>query len=355
MAKLFGRTYTRADVQRYFGAPEQVAGVRPLELVDGASRGLRAFECYTGSGCRSEVVADRGMDSGAANHGGTPLAWISPVGHVHPAHYDPHDIGWLRSFGGGLMVGCGLAWYGAPTVDEGRELGLHGRLSNTPAMRVRAGAEWQGDEYVFWVEGVVREVEFLHEALQLTRRIESRMGADALRITDRVENIGHIPAQHMMLYHCNFGFPVTSPESELRIDSEVVPRDDEAAAGLAEYDRFGPPEPGYAEQVFFHTPAADSEGYARAALVNTALDFGAYVRYRAAELPLLVQWKNTRAGEYVCGLEPGTAKVTGRGTAREEGTLKVLEPGEIVEYAVEIGVLPDSAALDSYADGQERA
>jgi hypothetical protein len=45
-------------------------------------------------------------------------------------------LGFQQSFYGGLLVGCGLRWMGARSTDGEEPLGLHGRLSNTPAEQV---------------------------------------------------------------------------------------------------------------------------------------------------------------------------------------------------------------------------
>lgn len=39
---------------------------------------------------------------------------------------------------------------------------------------------------------------------------------------DLVRNDGFRPAPHMMLYHCNLGFPVVSPDSELIVGAGSV-------------------------------------------------------------------------------------------------------------------------------------
>jgi hypothetical protein len=158
-------------------------------------------------------------------------------------------------------------------------------------------------------------------------------------IEDRVRNDGYRTTPHMLLYHCNFGFPIVSPDSELIVDDEEVrPRDEAAARGLASHSRFEPPQADYAEQVFFHHPRPDASGHVTASIVNRALKFGAYVRYRAAELPALAQWKMMNAGEYVCALEPATNHETPRTVLRERGQLKHLAPGEEVQYWLELGV-----------------
>jgi hypothetical protein len=132
---------------------------------------------------------------------------------------------------------------------------------------------------------------------------------------------------------------VVSPATELIVDDESVrPRDDLARPGLGSHTRFGPPEPDFQQQVFFHRPRPDASGYATATLLNQAINFGAFVRYRAAELPVLSQWKNTGGGDYLCGLEPATNAEAPRAELRERGELRMLAPGEEVSYSLEIGI-----------------
>jgi galactose mutarotase-like enzyme len=341
MVKLYGRTFTRSELLPLVGDVRQVGGVTLKTLEDGAGRGVRVADVATGSGFRFSVLVDRAMDIGAAEWAGRPLAWASGAGVVHPAYYDPKGLGWLRTVAGGLMVGCGLDNVGVPTVDEGEELGLHGRLSHTPSELISYGGNWRGDEYHLWVRGRVRHYRLFGPNLVLERTIRTHLGANHLQIEDRITNRGYEPTPFQMLYHCNFGYPVVSPDTELQVETEQSqPRDADAEAGFEQHTRFQPPTPGYAEQVFLHEPKPDAEGYGRAALVNRALGFGAYVRFRLAELPHLVQWKMMGQGAYVVGLEPANCGVAGRAQARAEGTLRVLQPGGSESLVVEIGVLP---------------
>jgi hypothetical protein len=166
------------------------------------------------------------------------------------------------------------------------------------------------------------------------------LGANSLRIDDRLINEGYQPVNPMLLYHCNFGFPVVSQDTELVVDDlDVRPRDPAAAAGLGQQNTFQPPDPDYAEQVFFHQVRPGADGFATASLINRAIDFGAYVRYRTAELPILVQWKMMGAGAYIVGLEPATNPLAPRQALRQAGLLKTLAPGEEMSFAVEIGAL----------------
>ncbi len=342
MAKLFGKQYSRTELLQYVGDVTQIGGVRIKTLADGAERGVRVADFETGSGFRFTVLIDRGMDIGPAAWGDRPLAWQSGVGAVHPAYYDPIGLGWLRSFPGGLMVGCGLDNVGVPNNDEGEELGLHGRLSHTPAELLSHGGEWQGDEYLMWVEGKVHHYRLFGYNLLLKRRVYAWLGGNSLFIEDTIVNRGFERTPLQLLYHCNLGFPVVSPDSELRLETEESrPRDDQAAQGFDRHRQFDPPTPGYAEQVFFHRPVADEEGFARVSLVNPVLNFGVYIRFRLAELPYLIEWKMMGQGNYVVGLEPANCLVLGRHHDRAAGILRFLEPGEQIATALEIGVLPD--------------
>jgi hypothetical protein len=350
MPHLYGRKYTRADLQRLTGTLSQVAGVRLVERADGKPRGMRAADVYTGSGFRFEVLLDRGMDIGAADYAGKPLAWLHPALGT-PAHFEPAGLGWLRTFGGGLVTTCGLTQIGHPDTDAGEALGLHGRISHTPAEKVSVSEEWLGDEYVLTLTGQVRQSVLFGENLLLERKIVTAMGSNSLRIEDRVRNDGYRTTPHMILYHCNFGFPVVSPESELLInDDRLEPRDAPAEGELAWHTHFDTPEPDYAEQVFFHWPRTDSDGRTKAAIVNRSLGIGAYVRYDAGGLPVLWQWKMMGASDYVCALEPANHVGAPRSRLRADGQLRMLAAGEEVRYELEIGVLPDGEAIRKFQE-----
>lgn len=349
--RLFGRDFDRAELRRHVGSEAQVAGIRLLELADGRTRGMRAAEVYTGSGFRFQVLIDRGLDVGPAEDSGRPLAWLHPA-LGSPALHEPSGIGWLRTFGGGLVTTCGLTHYGAPDDEDPEGFGLHGRASHLPAENLRVRQEWRGDRYVLEIEGETRQSRLFGENLRLHRRISTHLGARSLLIEDRVTNDGFRPSPLAVLYHCNFGFPVVSPDSELLVsDNDVRPRDETARAGLDAHRRLEAPQDGYAEQVFFHEPRPDASGISAAGLVNRALAFGGFARWRAAELPVLAQWKMMGSGEYVCGLEPSThVMAPSRRELREKGLPRELAPGASVELSLEIGALADADAVTAFED-----
>jgi hypothetical protein len=339
MANLFERSWTRVELLQQVGDLSQIAGVKSSEWAEGAERGLRVADVRSGSGLGFTVLLDRGMDIGPATYKGLPLTWGSPTGFGHPMYFDPDDIQWLRSFGGGLLTGCGLTSAGAAGQDEGESLGLHGRLSNLPARHVSVNETWEGDDCSFQVEGEIRQARVFGENLRMKRRILTRLGTSTISIRDVVENMGSSASPLMLLYHINLGFPLLDENSELVAEAHPVePRDATAQAGLDEWMRFQKPTPGYAEQVFYHDLPADQNGWASIQLVNPARKLGLRVRFQKATLPNLIQWKMMGAGNYVLGLEPANCRAGGRSLERARGTLQTLQPGESREFNFEIEV-----------------
>ncbi len=172
MPSLFGRSFAREELLRLVGGMPQVAGIRLVELADGRVRGIRAAEVYTGAGFRFLVLLDRGLDVGCAEHAGRPLAFVHPALGSAALH-ESAGIGWLRTFGGGLVTTCGLDHFGPPDP-EGEGYGLHGRASHLPAENLRVTQEWRGEEYVLEIAGETRQARLFGENLRLERRIATR-------------------------------------------------------------------------------------------------------------------------------------------------------------------------------------
>lgn len=337
-----GNPLTRRELFRRIGRLEQVAGIEPFVFDDGPARGVRAFRFRTGSGLSFDVVPDRGMDLSFAEHGGTPLAWLSPNGVVAPTFYEPAGEGWLRSFPGGLLVTCGLRNVGPPGEREGEELGLHGRASNIPASRVSYDVSWDSEGCILEARGEVREASVFGPNLVLRRRISARVGEPRIWIEDEIENEGFEPEPLMVLYHINLGWPLLDETSRLvgpgRAGEPPEPRDEVARGGLEAWDRFAAPTPGFEERVFYHRPAAALDGLAEAHVQNPELGLSFSVRFHPEELPEFVQWTMTGEGTYVLGLEPSTCRVEGSAAEEAAGRLIRLEPGEIRLHRLEIEV-----------------
>jgi hypothetical protein len=327
----------------------QIAGIRLVELADGKERGVRAAEIKTGSGFNFTVLIDRGLDISTAEYNGKALAWRSMTEDGHPAYFEPEGLGWLRTFYGGLLVTCGMTWAGAPCEDQGKPLGLHGRISHLPAKNVYADAAWEGDRYRVWVRGKCQESIVFSENLLLTREISAYLGESRLFVHDVVENVGHARTEHMYLYHVNIGFPAIDEGARLITSSRsVTPRDAEAEAGKELYPRFQAPSGDYKEKVYFHDLGTNAEGETQTAIANDALGHGVYIRYPKAQMPQYIEWKMMGVRNYAVGMEPANCNVLGRAAERAAGTLQFLNPGERREYRLEIGVLDSQQAIERF-------
>ncbi|MCG8603776.1 aldose 1-epimerase family protein, partial [bacterium] len=196
-----------------------------------------------------------------------------------------------------------------------------------------------GDDYEMWLEGSIRESSFFGFDLQLSRRLSTRLGESRLKIVDRVENLADRACPLMLLYHCNFGFPIVDAGARLVVSQKSVrPRDAAAKPGLETHKLMDSPQSGYAEQVFFHELNEDNGGFATATIVNDELTVAGFVSFRKKELPEFIQWKQMGTREYVLGLEPANCLVLGREAERKRGTLEMLKPGETKEVVLYLGI-----------------
>ena len=340
-----------ADVRTRVGSINQVARAEELTFTQGSARGTRLIRVDTGGGLAVDILPDRALDLGAMTFRGMPLSWIAPPGFTHPAFASQKGTDWLRMFGGGMLTTCGLDAFGPPSANpDGTYYPMHGRISSTPATvtRVEVGAE------EITVEGEVRQSRVFGENLVLRRKITAPLGSATLRIEDVVTNEAHQPTGHMVLYHCNLGWPLLSEDAELEIPSHSLsPRDAAAARGVASWHTLTRPQPNYAEQVFRHdfhdlATAVVSVDNARQ---NTRLE----LRFDTSTLPALHQWKMLGEGDYVLGLEPANVDWSrGRVAAEEEGTLPVLQPGEAVSYVLEFAI-GDSRSPAPRADSKVKS
>jgi len=228
-----------------------------------------------------------------------------------------------------------LTYMGGACNDEGKELGLHGRIANTPAYDIGVRQEWIDDDYVISVSGKVREASVFGEDMVLTRTITTKLGDNRIYINDTVENEGFAKSPLMVLYHMNFGYPLLSENTVLETNCiNCRPQTEEAAKGMETSCVFERPVKGYAEQVFHRDSVAESY----AMLKNPALGLAAKIEFKGEQLPYFVEWKQIGEQEYVVGMEPATYPPLGRATARERGELVFLEPQESRKFEITVSV-----------------
>jgi len=325
LADVFGRPI--AEALDRVGSLDQIARVDSFVDAEGLSRGARRMRVITGGGLEYDIHPDRALDLGAATLDGIPLAWLSSTGAADPRFAEPHDRGWLRTFGGGLLATCGLDAFGPHAADEDGTVPMHGRIGAVPARITRSEATQ--DELT--VAGTVRQTRVFGENLVLHREISSVVGSTSITVHDTVTNEGAKASPHMLLYHVNIGWPLLDEGVTIEIPADkVFPRDADAEAGFDTRYDITTPVAGFSEQVFVH-----DGGHGIARVTNPKLGIQFILRYSTETLPAIFQWKMTDIGHYVLGLEPAnTPEINGRVAARASGCLPVLKPRERVSYQV---------------------
>ncbi len=338
---------SRVALLEYVGSMDQVVGINRSHLVEGKAKGVEAIHLETGSGFSFTVLADRALDLTEASFCGKSLCWKSSAGIVAPSYYERKGSGWLRGFGGGMLVTCGIRNVG-PASEEGWETyGLHGEISYSPATQVSTFSNWNASTYQMGVSGVVKEAYPFGPNLSLRRTWRTEMGANWVELDDVVTNEGFRPEIHMHLYHWNFGFPLVNSRSRLYLTTDtVVPRDEIAKRGLSKWNYLEPPTQDFAEQVFFHSFESQLPERTSALLISDEAEpsFGVELTYSPAQLPCLLEWKLCGKGEYVLGIEPGNCLVGGRDWFRRQ-QLPLLQPGETRRFQLRLSVLDTAAAI----------
>jgi len=327
--------------------PAQVGGIETSVLDTGAGRGVRIAWINTGSGLRYKVVLDRGMDIAEAFYNQHGLAWISRAGIRPPEQAAMAGLEWLRNWGGGLVTTCGISYMGSPESDEHGERGLHGRISNIAAEIISINQpDPQLGKMDFSISGIVRESRVFGPHLELERTISGTLGVPEIRISDRVTNRGNSPAPHMLLYHCNMGWPLIDKGTILNWEGDWKSRgsrlDDEIFNENGSYRECREPmdshqDGGEACAFIFAKPGED--GYCHCNAWNPVLGIGLEINFRKDQLPWLINWQHWGKGEYVTALEPATNLTIGQSHARNDGTLIILDPGEQREYELRLRMM----------------
>lgn len=144
----------------------------------------------------------------------------------------------------------------------------------------------------------------------------------------------------MILYHCNIGYPILTPDSEVYIPAlETKARNEHAQEGIADWMHPEAADPDYEEMCYYHKLKPDENNHSKVAIFNPELDLGIAIEIDLSTLDHLVQWKMMGAGDYVMGLEPANSTIDGIEDAVNNGSMKYLEPGEVKEYNLTFHIL----------------
>lgn len=314
--------------------------ITKYRLQGGLSEGVDVVELNNGL-LKMSVLPTRGMGLWQGKLGHVDLGWDSPVkSPVNPAYVNLTErsgLGWLSGFNE-LMCRCGLSSHGGPGLDVVTSntgarietpLTLHGKIANLPAHTVTVEVDPSGPGTIA-VTGTIDETMLFGPCLQLESRVEMQAGSNQLTIIDRVRNIGGHATEYELLYHTNFGRNLLEANSRFEAPiAQVSPRDARAAEDMDSWQTYAEAIPGYVEQCYFIDLIGDDDNQTVVLLKNAAGNRGASLRFDTTQLPHFTIWKNTQAKSdgYVTGLEPGTSYPNMKTFERENGRIRMLEPG----------------------------
>lgn len=325
--------------------------VKHGRFVGGAADQVEVVQVDTGA-VRVVILPSRGMSIWHLEADGIRFGWDSPVeGPVHPSQvpvFDPSGIGWLEGFDE-LVVRCGLESNGAPEFDEHGKLvyPLHGRIGNLPADSL--SIEYDEASGRLEVIGEVRESKLFFKNFTLRSRVRVQAGSAQVDLLDDVTNELSTPATMQLLYHVNVGPPVLGEGAELEVAlDELAPKDDLSAGEMDEWNRYGLPESGYAERVYFAKARGDDANECVAMLRSADGDKGLGVTFNINGLPRFILWKNTGAWQdgYVTGIEPATNYPNERSFEAKQGRVVEIAPDETASFRVTLNPLCDAESVN---------
>ena len=334
----------------------QLGGIETSVLDNGPGKGARIAWINTGTGLRYKVVIDRTMDIADAFYNQHSLTWISHSGITFPNSSGNTGTEWLRTFGGGLLTTCGLSHVGGPESDQKEERGLHGRISNLSSELVSIFQPDIGTgELEMSITGVTRETTVFGPTLELRRTISSVLGQPAIKIRDQIKNCGNEAVPHMLLYHCNFGWPLADEGTDILWEGDWESRgtrlDNKIFRKGNDFKKCLPPQVdhnGSGEACVFVDTTVDASGNCFSGLHNHKLNLAFLIRFKKEQLPCLTNWQHFGNREYVTALEPGTNFPIGQKEAREQGKLIHIEPGECRYYELEMEIMDNDKIIRDF-------
>jgi len=318
----------------------QIGGIETAILDNGTARGMRVAYINTGAGLRLKVLIDRCMDVSEAFYNEYSLTWLSQNGPstIQPSNANNANL-WLTHFGGGLVTTCGLQHIGNSESDANETRPLNGTIHAQPAEIIAIiQPDLHNQQLEMKLVGIIKESTPFGTHLILKRTILATLGIAQFSILDEIVNTGNISAPHMLMYHCNFGWPLVDAGTELFWDGSLQSRgtkSDDAVFNKPDYTIVKAPvvnNNGSAEACAFIDTYPNKEGNCSCGLINRLIGLKLTMVYDKTALPWLTNWQHFENNEYVVGLEPGTNPPIGQSKAKLNKMLRLLAPKESVNY-----------------------
>ena len=312
-----------SEIRPYLANDSQIYYARLSKLEEGNGRGQRIIDVANGSGLNFTIIPDRGMNIVECFFKGIPISFRTSGNHRNVSG------NWLKDWTGGLVTTCGLRNVGSPSGNQG----IHGAISAESAEQVSCKTKDGAIE----IYGVLKEGAIFDANLVLERTIKCAYGENKIEICDTVTNYGENTEFTEILYHCNLGYPLVSPDLKFELpEHEIIPRNEEAAAALNQWDNYPAPLENFSEHCFRHELKGNENNFACMRIVNKAIGIALNIKYDTRTLPSIVEWKKPSKNSYVLGLEPTNSSLSGCEYDKENGFGKFLANGESISYHVVI-------------------
>jgi len=337
--------------------PLQLGGIRTGTRdypETGGGPGNRVALFDTGAGLRFTVAMGRGGDIIDATYNDTALAYLSPNGLRPPTHSVQRDDDWLYAWPGGLLTTCGPETIGAPRVEDGKWVPLHGRFSNTPASVIdieNPRPDKRDGSDTMSLTMLIRDTRMFGPVIEVRRTISCKLGVPEIHLKDEVSNHGDTAVDHAWLYHVNLGYPLLDQGAKLvyRGKAAMLPFTSKASSAtrLNRFKRIPGSRARHAgkgEDCVFVDPPADRSGRVHVGLVNTKRRIGLEVVYLKKQLPRFVNWQHFgQDGSYVTALEPFYGSLLGKDNDHSRLASTTLRAGQTRKYELTLRVLEGNA------------
>ena len=205
------------------------------------------------------------------------------------------------------------------------------------------------------ITAIMKQSKVFGPSLELRRTISGKIGEPVIRIKDVVTNYGNTPTPHMVLYHCNFGWPLIDEGTDIvykgRCESRGMNMDNKLFNDKHNYRKCREPldiHKGTGESCGFIDVIADKQGVCTVGLHNRRLNMALVIKYKKKQLASLTNWQHWGPGEYVCAIEPGTNPPIGQAQARKQKKLIHIAPGKSKTYNLEFTVLTNRKQISKF-------
>ncbi len=320
-------------MREYIGNPHQLWNVQEYTLKSGKAKDVDVIDIETPKGMRIMLLPDKCLDIYRVSLNGKCVNYITPNGIVAPQYYNGYNGNFLSCFAAGFLTTCGFENIGRDSFGEDKPVPMHGSVGNIPAYEVTVEKE----ETFVTVKAKVRDAKLFGGNLLLMRQI--KIAETSFEISDTVTNEGFKAMPFMVLYHMNMGYPLLSEKANISLPSRFAyGRDKYAQLHKDEQPLILPPQDNFKERCYYHDMEENEDGFVSLSIHNPENKIGLNISYQKENLDNFVQWQMYGKGEYVLGLEPCNASIDGYDGAKDDGSLKYIEPFETKKMLIKINV-----------------